>query len=229
MAKGSYYLPLYYQRLLTSTTGWKDEAFGAYLKLLIFQYDKGYIPEDMKELSRIAPSVKRNWKVFSSKFVKISDGKLANNVMEKIRAANLEKNAKRLENGKLGGRPKNQTVIKNETETKPIPITNNQIREKEYVGERGSYPPAPGNGSEEKFPIERCLEIALVDGRWIRSNKTNKTELLQFNALLEARAVYEKNPADYKSHFANWKLTGKKTEVQSSAPTPASGPQLKKL
>jgi hypothetical protein len=51
MAKGDYYFPLYYTRLLSSTIGWKDDAFGAYLRLLIYQFDNGSIPVDIEELS----------------------------------------------------------------------------------------------------------------------------------------------------------------------------------
>ena len=138
---------------------------------------------------------------------------------------------KNLKNGKLGGRPKterlskidkneNRTVIENETErvtqtitqTKPIPLTNNQsIRESEV------------------FTIEHCLVVALNDDRWVKANHTQEKELKEFNSLLEQRGIYNKNPLDYKHHFANWKRTGKK-EISNSIPEPTrSGPPLKKL
>lgn len=66
---------------------------------------------------------------------------------------------------------------------------------------------------EEKgreFPLAECKLIALRDPRWIKANSTSEKELDAFNVLLEKRGHYDKNPADYKSHFANWKLSGKK-------------------
>lgn len=60
------------------------------------------------------------------------------------------------------------------------------------------------------FTIEHCLTVAMNDPRWVKANKVIQADLLEFNAMLEKRGVYEKNPMDYKTHFANWKLTGKK-------------------
>lgn len=69
-------------------------------------------------------------------------------------------------------------------------------------------------------PIEECLTISMNDERWIRANKTSEAELLEFNNLLEGRGIYQKNPAEYKSHFHNWKRLGKKDEENKN-----SGPQ----
>lgn len=72
------------------------------------------------------------------------------------------------------------------------------------------------------FPIEQCLVVAMKDERWVRANKATKPDLEEFNKLLEKRGTYSKNPLDYKEHFANWKLTGKKDdktfESKSTAP-----------
>lgn len=62
------------------------------------------------------------------------------------------------------------------------------------------------------FTIEHCLTVAMNDERWVRVNKTSERELQEFNSLLEKRGVYDKNPMDYKTHFANWKNSGKKSE-----------------
>lgn len=59
------------------------------------------------------------------------------------------------------------------------------------------------------FPIEHCAFVALKDERWTRANNATDRELKEFNLLLEQRGVYTKNPLDYKTHFANWKRTGK--------------------
>jgi hypothetical protein len=113
------------------------------------------------------------------------------------------------ENGKKGGRKK-QTVNRNESESKPdglyfetetkaILINNN----KESINKERETPPI-------FYAIEHCLTVALNDDRWVRANKATKEDLQEFNSLLEKRGHYEKNPADYKTHFANWKNSGKK-------------------
>lgn len=89
-------------------------------------------------------------------------------------------------------------------------------------------------GSDVKYSLSHCKFIALQDERWVKANKTNESELLAFNALLERRGHYEKNPADYKSHFANWKDSGKKDSAIGKNEIPdhkksSGGPVLEKL
>lgn len=67
--------------------------------------------------------------------------------------------------------------------------------------------------NEVLFSIEECIPIALKDERFLKANKATEKELIEFNRLLEKRGVYEKNPLDYKNHFANWKLGGKMEEI----------------
>lgn len=215
MAKGDFYFPLYYQRLLTSTIGWTDEELGCYLRLLIHQFDKGSIPSDMKEICRIAPSAKKHWKLLSTKFKDDGAGGLVNEVMLEVMEKKERIKERNQENGSKGGRKK-----RNETEIEPkknpvgsvsvskneaIPISNNQ------------YPNIERDTPPVIFSIEHCITIALADARWTKANKTNKEELEEFNAHLERQGVYEKNPFDYKTHFANWKRKGK-IDITLSAP-----------
>ena len=75
-----------------------------------------------------------------------------------------------------------------------------------------TYNQEPYNQEQEisiLFSIEECLNISLKDDRWVKANKTTQIELKEFNQVLERRAVYQTNPAEYKSHFANWKSKGK--------------------
>ncbi|HUS00603.1 MAG TPA: hypothetical protein VMY77_02690 [Chitinophagaceae bacterium] len=137
MAKGDYFFPLYYRRLLTSTIGWKDDEFGAYLRLLIYQFDNGSIPSDLKELQRIAPSIKKHWPLISKKFIDNGNGSLINDVMQDV-VIDCTKRAQRArENGKGGGRPKtkynNPTGthsvnygLRNQNPDESYLITNNQ-------------------------------------------------------------------------------------------------------
>lgn len=79
------------------------------------------------------------------------------------------------------------------------------------------------------FSIEHCLTIALADERWVKVNKTNKNELLDFNTVLEKRGVYEKNPADYKHHFGNWKSTGKLIDLPKKSTLAAAVKAIKEI
>jgi hypothetical protein len=56
----------------------------------------------------------------------------------------------------------------------------------------------------EIFTIEHCAVVALNDDRWVRANKADEKNLLEFNAFLEKQGIYQRNPMDYKRHFANW-------------------------
>lgn len=50
-------LPLYYNDLTSSTQDWTDEEFGAFVRLLIYQWDKGALPSCVEELKKISPSL----------------------------------------------------------------------------------------------------------------------------------------------------------------------------
>lgn len=80
------------------------------------------------------------------------------------------------------------------------------------------------NGLEILYTIEHCAEVAMKDARFVKANKTNIRELHDFNNMLEKRAVYNKNPADYKNHFANWKMGGKKDEPAGLQQNPTGVP-----
>jgi uncharacterized protein YdaU (DUF1376 family) len=105
MPKGDYYFKLYYQRLLTSTVGWKDDEFGAYMRLLIYQFDKGSIPSEINQIARIAPSAKKHWPLLSQKFVPDGNGGLVNKVMDEVSNERQAKGEANRKNGVTGGRP----------------------------------------------------------------------------------------------------------------------------
>lgn len=90
-------LPLYYNDITSSTVDWSDEEFGAYMRLLIYQWDKGSIPESMGRLKRISDSAEKNWAILSQKFPK-KDSVLMNEKMEEIRNEREKFRAKQKEN-----------------------------------------------------------------------------------------------------------------------------------
>jgi uncharacterized protein YdaU (DUF1376 family) len=201
MAKDDYYFPLYYRKILSSTIGWKDDEFGAYVRLLISQFDNGSIPNDLDELALIAPSIKKNWKRLSKKFHDDGNRGLINDVMDEIYQKVQDKKVRNQKNGKKGGRPpknknpneseNNPDGFKNETQVKGTLINNNQesITKEEY---------------SVQFTIEHCVTVAMADTRWVKSTSATEEKLLEFNKFLVTQSIYEKNPMDYKKHFANW-------------------------
>jgi uncharacterized protein YdaU (DUF1376 family) len=158
MAKGAYYFPLYYQRLLASCTGWKDDEFGAYLKLLIYQFDRGSIPENLDELARICSSVKKTWPMISKKFVPGPDpGTLINSVMDEIRQEALQKSQKNAANGSKGGKAKTKRSVENglsenEANAKRTQSNTNMVNGYSVNGFRKE-----GGAGEEKQPIVQVM------------------------------------------------------------------------
>ena len=65
------------------------------------------------------------------------------------------------------------------------------------------------------FSVEECIEISLKDEKWVRENKTNRSELERFNAELRGTGETERNPKDYKRHFYYWKKNGKLQTIES--------------
>lgn len=119
--KNEHWFKFYYLRILVSCAGWKDDELGAYIKLLIHQFDKGFVPNDEKELKKLITSYKKNWQLLKIKFNEEEPGKLTNDVMKIVRAEFQEKKQKGKENGKLGGRPKTEKL---ETNAKPKGFEN---------------------------------------------------------------------------------------------------------
>lgn len=89
----------------------------------------------------------------------------------------------------------------------PLP-TANDLRD--FVNEfppeqKGTEEEGKGTHAHEFFKIEDCFTIALKDSRWVKANKATPEDLAEFNRHLESKAIYQKKPDDYKSHFASWK------------------------
>ncbi len=100
---------------------------GAYIELLAYQWEDGFIPDDIEELSRmIGVSVadfRKLWLRLVQVFPLSEMGKRANPVMEKDRIEADRKRDQLIQNGTKGGRPKKpkekQTGNQKETKQKP--------------------------------------------------------------------------------------------------------------
>jgi uncharacterized protein YdaU (DUF1376 family) len=121
-------LPLYYNDIDSATRDWTDEEFGAYVRLLIYQWDKGGLPKDFQRLTRIATSLPTTWDFLKKKFDQV-DGVLKNRVMEEIREKRTQHKLKQLENIKK--RYQNSTNIP----TKNLPLEIENEKEIENINE----------------------------------------------------------------------------------------------
>ena len=120
MSRADHWFKFYYHRILVSCSGWKDDEFGAFVKLLIHQFDKGFVPKDENELKRIISSYKKNWPLLATKFKEEEPGKLINHVMDEIRKDRQKKAEANKINGGKGGRP----AEKNKTQNNPSGFKN---------------------------------------------------------------------------------------------------------
>ena len=98
------FLPLFGRDFLAATMGWTDSAVGAYIRLLIVQWEQGSIPADLEEIAAIAPSAPANWKKLEPKFPILEDGQRRNRRLEEHRAKADALKAFRSEAGRAGGR-----------------------------------------------------------------------------------------------------------------------------
>ena len=105
--KHDVYMPLIIGDWLKGTRGMKSSVKGVYLSLLLYQWDNGFIPESIEDLTLIDAEVGSVWVSISDKFKQVEQGKLQNEKLEEVR--NFF--SKQKKNGQLGGRPKKITQI----------------------------------------------------------------------------------------------------------------------
>ena len=163
-------LPLYYNDITSSTQDWSDEEFGAYMRLLIHQWDKGGIPNDPVRLNRIITSLGSSWVTVGLKF-SLQDGLLKNSRMEEIRAERERFKQKQRDNGKNGGRPPkinpNETQNKSQVKPKKKPLEEEVEIEEEDIVEDNK------GGTGEKFEYDAVPSFLIVrefDMIWKKEN-----------------------------------------------------------
>lgn len=145
-------LPLYYNDIDRSTRTWSDEEFGAYMRLLIEQWDKGYLPNDYQKLTRLSTSLDRNWKFLKDKFPEV-DGVLKNPVMEEIRAKRNKFSEKQKNNVQKRYQTDYQNTFQKVTKTpsKKLPLENEYEIENEYRDKEGGVGETLRGKSKEVF------------------------------------------------------------------------------
>lgn len=114
--------PLYYNDMDRSTKTWTNAEYGAYVRLLVHQWDQGSIPEDAERLEMIAPGLHKVWNTVKEKFTQLEPGKLYNLRLEVIRKEREEFSKLQSGRGKGGGNP-------NFKKGKPNPYYDHKIDE----------------------------------------------------------------------------------------------------
>lgn len=220
MSSDKFILPLFYKRFMSSTQHWTDEEVGAYLRLLIYQWDNGTLPTEFSRLTRIADSAERHWPLLSKKF---PEGK--NKVMEDIREERVKFVERQRLNGARGGRPRKQeletqnepkenpTLSKNEpkenpNETQPFPILQKKIG-----GEKTQTKPNPFKNETQTKPNSEpktnpnetlCSSSLSINNNLLENNNLDINKENTQPELFEKEITFEKF----------WDLYDKKDERQ---------------
>lgn len=218
MAKGAFYFKTYYQRFIASTQGWKDEEVGAYFRLLMAQFDKGGLENDMEALTRIAPTVKKNWPLLQKKFIAGADGLLRNAVMheEFLRAQTASE--KNTANGLNGGRPKKSEIKPNGFKNKTEGFINNNPNESHTINGRGLLELEEGKEGvgerEETKPgmdVDLLTQKLLLDRDYVSSIQQMGVPptsvdgwFMAFNKFLKFTGTTHSDERSYRLGFPAW-------------------------
>lgn len=116
--------PFYYNDFDRSTRDWTDEEVGAYVRLLVHQWDKGSLPKSYQRLTKLATSLDTTWDVIKHKFEETEHG-YQNRRLELIRERLLKHKEKQKDNV----RKRYQTSTKPPTKNLPLENENENIIE----------------------------------------------------------------------------------------------------
>jgi len=218
MAKNPVF-PLYYNDIDRSTRDWTDEEFGAYVRLLVHQWDKGCLPNDYQRLTRIATSLDTNWGMLKSKFPENGVG-LKNPVLEEIRSKILRHKEKQ-KNNVLKRYQNNTTDV-----TKNIPLEDE--REKENILEE--------IGGEKTSDIanevwkDQYWKESICSGLNLNMEELKKW-LSLFNSSISSEKIENFNKSSYKKMSRGWivKQQAKGVKVETNILRKSESAPLTKL
>jgi len=213
-------LPLYFNDFDRSTRDWTDEEVGAYIRLLMEQWDKGSLPKDYQRLTRLATSLNTTWPTIKVKFEEV-DGVLKNPNMELIRAKINAHKQKQREN--VNKRYQNST----KHATKNLPLEEEKENEKEIEldkeekgvqGERKDFRygfQRPGQPPEYFTHVwEYMQENFPMYWEQTQMRHPNFKEWLKEFEEQNLQKMW-KDPGDLRDHFKNF-LTKKETIKNNS-------------
>lgn len=226
-----HYFDFHFQKFISATKGWRDDEVGAFVKLLIEQFDVGFIPDDPEELGRLITTFKKNWPRLKKKFKEPSEaGQLRNTFMCKIRKEAHEKSAKNAENGAKGGKAKKANATANgipiakrtDQRNGSQPVTSNQ--EPDHTPEVGESNTRADLSGSNLYRQPNIPSWELVKSVFVRQGGTEEMAKKFFDDY-ESTDWYRKNSPIKNfvplvcGYIANWASNLKKDK------TPAVGGQ----
>ncbi len=226
------YFPFYVKDFIIGTIGMTTEEVGGYMKLLLYQWDKGSVPADEEELLSISGLKIKNLKRVLKKFNKCGEESLKNKRLEIVRGEVEATYTKNRANGAKGGRPPknhgkptgnpNKTHgfnVGNPRETQNEPMggeIENQIENKTATNVAEAPPPE----FQLPPPLHDTVDPLAVD-RVSMQLKTYMPELTKEEADLEAKTILFKVARPGPSYIATWvkNLREKRAERQANPET----------
>lgn len=185
------WFPFYYEKFLIGTAEMTDTEVGAYLRLLIKQYDKGHLDCKSNGLK---------YKKVAEKFKKDDNGMLINSTMDEIRKNQNKYIEKQRVNGSKGGRPKKPNETQNNpplliglTQSEPKKTTLHNINiNKENIKRKKLL----------LLEQEGWVEVACMQTKTLLDNLPDRLEKF----LLEAASKnkLDQTLSELQSYFINW-------------------------
>lgn len=166
----------YPRDFITGTTHMTASEVGAYIRLLCHQWEHGFVPENETRILRIAGCKKQELPLVLEKFVKTESG-LINIRLDKSRETLVQYREKQKENGRKGGRPKN------ETQEKPKPFVSVSENETQTITQTESESEAKKSSSF--FNLHTSYNDLCIKARDMTCNFFSVTEQKNFRAFKE--------------------------------------------
>ena len=98
-----FWMPVYLEKMISGTSHMSAAEFGGYLRLLMEQFKKGSVPDDVRALKRISGLKNSALVVVLTKFKKVGEAGLQNKRCEIVRQEQLEKYFTNKERASRGG------------------------------------------------------------------------------------------------------------------------------
>lgn len=198
MAKDPAFL-FYPNDWIGGTMGMTFEEKGAYMELLMLQFNRGHMTSHM-----IGHTVGQLWVKIKDKFIQDDDGLWYNPRLE------IEKEKRRTFT--LSRRNNKKGV--NQHNLKSGHMTSHMTSHMTYHMENeNSIVESNTNTVTTEFSLQHCKEIALRDESWVSKNKITPQAIDRFIEAMLKDGDYVKTPKDFKKHCRRW------LDIQKQEPT----------
>jgi uncharacterized protein YdaU (DUF1376 family) len=184
IVKGPYY-PLYTADFLEGTLLFDAEETGAYINLLIYQWNNGFVPNDKKSIKKIAKISEKKLEKVLKKFTLTPDSFLQNERVEKERSKFAKLSVKQSDNAKKRWQKNEQKTdamalpdsMPNECQTDASKLNYTNTISNDIVNKEGVTPPVPLPEKKElsyDFIKNEPEEFKEAFRKWISYKKSRK-------------------------------------------------------